>query len=142
MVAMTAPAATVSPAVADQAGDGAGLVGGERLLHLHRLKDDDEIALGDGHRRRLDGSTLTMVPCIGEVSALPPAAAPWRRRAGALLGLAGLAPDRWKPPTAAAEAGGQDDLEALAANLDDDALALTGVGSQPRRGAASTREGC
>src|SRR5690348_1615051 len=30
-----------------EAGDGAGLVGLEGLLHLHRLHDDDGVALGD-----------------------------------------------------------------------------------------------
>ena len=30
-----------------QAGDRAGLVGVDRLLHLHRLADDDEVTLGD-----------------------------------------------------------------------------------------------
>ena len=45
---MTAPLVTVAPTSAVEAGDGAGLVGLERLLHLHRLEDDDDVALGDG----------------------------------------------------------------------------------------------
>ena len=65
---------TVSPTSAVQPGDGAGLVGLERLLHLHRLEDDDEVALGDLWPSST--ATLTMVPCIGAVSESPEAAAP------------------------------------------------------------------
>ena len=67
---------------------------------------------------------LTMVPCIGEVSESPDAAARRpscrRPRRGAAFAAAGAA-------TGGAEPGGQHDLEALAADLDDDGLALAGV---------------
>ena len=44
---MTAPLVTVAPTSAVEAGDGAGLVGLEGLLHLHGLEDHDDVALGD-----------------------------------------------------------------------------------------------
>ena len=48
---ITAPVVTVCADLGGEPGDRAGLVGGERLLHLHRLEHDDEVALGDGLRR-------------------------------------------------------------------------------------------
>ena len=104
-------------------GDRAGLVRVERLLHLHRLEHDDQVALGDrvavGHRD-LDDRALHRA-----VSASPDAAAlPGRRRArrGAAFSAAA-------PPADRAETGGQRDLEPLAADLDHDGLARLGSSS-------------
>ena len=47
IMAMTAPAETVSPAAAERPDHDPGAVGGERLFHLHRFEHDDEVALGD-----------------------------------------------------------------------------------------------
>ena len=55
IVAITAPADTVSPATAARPVMVPGPVRGERLLHLHRFEHDDEVtfgnnvAFGDGH---------------------------------------------------------------------------------------------
>ena len=89
-MAITAPADTVSPAAAVKAGHDPGAVRGERLLHLHRFEDDDEIAfgddvaLGDGHLH--DGALHgggQRVAAGGRGGAAG---------AGALLGLGRLAP--------------------------------------------------
>ena len=99
---MTAPLVTVAPTSALQAGDGAGLVGLERLLHLHRLEHDDDVALGDLWPSST--ATLTMVPCIGLVTASPLAAAPAFLPAGALRLLraaAGRRPSAAEPGRAA-----------------------------------------
>ena len=68
-------------------------------------------------------ATFTMVPCIGLVSVSPEAAAgpcPARLWAG-FFAFAGRSGDP------GSEAGGQHDLEPLAADLDHDPLALAGV---------------
>ena len=44
---MAVPALTLDPTPAVRRRDGAGAVRDERLLHLHRLEHDDEVALGD-----------------------------------------------------------------------------------------------
>ena len=77
---ITAPDGDDGADLGRQAGDRAGLVGGERLLHLHRLEHDDRGRPPRRCRRRLT-ATLTMVPCIGAVSASPDAAAPALRAA-------------------------------------------------------------
>jgi hypothetical protein len=70
-------------------------------------------------------ATLTMVPCIGAVSASPEAARrPSCRRRRAWGGLLARPPP---PPPPRAEAGRQRDLEPLAADLDDDRLARAGL---------------
>ncbi len=81
--------------------------------------DDDQVALGDG-LALLDGD-LDDGACIGEVSESPLAAAPAPPPALRLAFLAPAAGARWLP------ARGQDDLDALAGDLDRHALALAGV---------------
>ena len=44
MVAMVAPVGTVWPSATSQAGHGARLVGGDVVLHLHGLQDDQGLA--------------------------------------------------------------------------------------------------
>ena len=67
---------------------------------------------------------LTMVPCMGAVSESPDAAVRGLGAAGCVAGPSCLAAPA---PPPSEQAAGQDDLEALAADLDDDALALAGL---------------
>ena len=114
------PLETVEPASALIEADHAVLVGLDRLLHLHGLEHehevalDDLVALGDGDLddRRLHGRLDGVAGA--PVSTEWPAA---RRRGGT---AAGAAP---RAGCAADEPVGQGDLDALARDLDDDRCA-------------------
>ena len=58
-----------------QAGDDAGPMGVERLLHLHRLKHDDRSPSATVSPSAT--ATFTMVPCMGLASASPETAEAW-----------------------------------------------------------------
>src|SRR5690606_38061380 len=96
----------------------AGAVGDERLLHLHRLEDDDELTCLD-HRTLLDGDLDESALHGGGEGAVARGRAPG-------LGRAAAGGTTHRPAAAAArpdaQAGREDDLEPLAADLDDDAL--------------------
>ena len=47
MTARVSPALTAAPSVDVERGDFAGAVGGDLVLHLHRLDHADQVALGD-----------------------------------------------------------------------------------------------
>ena len=122
---MTAPVVTVAPTSACEAGDGAGLVGVERLLHLHRLEHDDEVALGD-LLALLDGDLDD-----GALHRGGDGVAARRRRRPSCRGRASgfLAPRRRRRRRRPPSPAGSDDLEPLAADLDDDASARSPASS-------------
>src|SRR4051812_7730063 len=111
--------------------DGAGAVGVQRLLHLHGLQDDDEVAFLDLlpllHRDLDDGALHRG----GEGVA--------RGHGTGLLRRTALGPGPGRETRAGqrhAERGGQGDLETLAADLDDDRLPvdlLLGLGVRAGR---------
>ena len=113
-----------------QVGDGAGFVGVHRLLHFHRLQDEDQVAgahlLALRHRDLDHGSLHRGGQGIprGSRTCLP-APQPALRLAAARRSSGG----------AAAPGGGQRDLEALAVDLDDDDLPVGLPGCSARPGA-------
>ena len=111
---MTAPTSAVRPLIV------AGLVGVERLLHLHRLQDDDQVALGDGVTlgdRDLDDGALHRARSASRRDAAAPALDRRPARARLRPAVAAAVP----PPTP--QPGRERDLQALAADLDHHGLA-------------------
>ncbi len=108
------------PGSTDQAGDDAGLVRGDGVLHLHGLEDHDEVALGDflalGHGDLDDGALHRRGD--GVTGCLCHRRPPPRLRAFGFL--------RMTPAGATAvaerELAGQRDLDATSTDLDDDGL--------------------
>src|SRR5690606_21194970 len=106
-------------------------VGDERLLHLHRLEDDDELA-GRDRRAVLDGDLDDRALHGGGEGAVA------RGGGGACAAAAGGTADRTTASAAGADAqaGGQHDLQPLAPDLDDDPLGRV-VGGVGRDGGGS-----